>query len=165
MVIESALLMNATYVKELVPSRHVTAFNSPHFDGTPPGIQTSRNSTSKGACVSMACKIDWWRNLCGGIPLQNDPYTSSYIRMLNGAVLKWLCGAALMSGPGCSGSNTLREMAYESSTRDTGYGAGFCLILSYFLVDCGCCFGPVVVIDAVGSQVKKSLSVMLAGAG
>jgi hypothetical protein len=58
-------------------------------------------------------------------------------------------------------------MACESSTRDTGYGAGFCLVLSYFLlVDRGCCFGPVVVIDDdVGSQVKKSLSVMLAGAG
>jgi hypothetical protein len=86
MVIELALLMNATSTKELVPSRHVTTFNYPHFNGTPPGIQTSRNSKSKGACVSMACKIYWWRNLCGRMPLQNDLYTLSYIRMQNGAV-------------------------------------------------------------------------------
>jgi hypothetical protein len=72
------------------------------------------------------------RSSCGWMPLQNDPYTSSFSNTPNGAAWKWLCVAVLMSGAGCSGSNAFRVMAWESSFKDT-FAMGFA---SYGLASC-----------------------------
>jgi hypothetical protein len=57
-VVESALSMNTASANELMPSRQLSIFNSPHFNGKSPGVQTSRNSTLNDAWVLIACRID-----------------------------------------------------------------------------------------------------------